>query len=47
MQVGQGDRYRCPVAGCGCEITVSSTPDMEATQSFIDCCGHEMERVEQ
>lgn len=46
-QVDEGDRYRCPIEGCGCEITVSSAPDMEPTQSFIDCCGHEMERAEQ
>jgi hypothetical protein len=46
MQVRQGDPYRCPVEGCSCEITMSSVPEMEATQNFIDCCGHEMERVE-
>jgi hypothetical protein len=45
MEVKQGDRCSCPVEGCGCEITVASAPEMEATQSFIDCCGHEMEKV--
>ena len=43
--VQEGDRYRCPVEGCGCEIRVTSAPQMEATQSFVDCCGHQMERV--
>jgi len=45
MEVRQGDRFRCPVEGCGCKITVTSDPQMEATQSFVDCCGHEMEKV--
>lgn len=43
--VQEGDRYRCPVEGCGCEIQVSSTPQMAANQIFVDCCGHEMEKV--
>lgn len=42
-QVQQGTVYRCPVAGCGCEITVSHAPDMQPTQDFVDCCGHRME----
>lgn len=46
MEVERSDRYRCPVQGCGCEITVSTTPEMEATQNFMDCCGHEIKRVE-
>ncbi len=45
MEVRQGDRFRCSVEGCNCEITVTSDPQMEATQSFVDCCGHEMEKV--
>jgi hypothetical protein len=46
MDVREGDIFRCPVDGCGCEIRVTSTPAMEATQSFVDCCGHEMENVD-
>ena len=46
MEVREGDTHRCPIEGCGCEITVSSAPEMEATQNFIDCCGHEMEMVQ-
>jgi hypothetical protein len=45
QSVNQGDRYRCPVEGCGCEITVTSAPEMEPTQGFVDCCGHEMEKA--
>lgn len=45
MEIKQGDRFRCPVEGCGCEITGGSAPEMEATQAFVDCCGHEMEKV--
>lgn len=45
-EVRQGDRYRCPVPGCGCEIAVENAPQMEATQNFTDCCGHEMKRLE-
>ncbi len=45
MEVREGDVFRRPVEGCGCEIRVTSTPTMEATQSFVDCCGHEMEEV--
>lgn len=43
--VRQGDRYRCPVEGCGCEIQVTNAPQMVATQGFVDCCGHELEKV--
>lgn len=43
--VEQGARYRCPVEGCGCEISVTSAPEMAPTQSFVDCCGHEMRKV--
>lgn len=45
MEVREGDVFRCPIEGCGCEIRVTSTPTMEATRSFVDCCGHEMEKV--
>jgi len=45
MEVRGGDVFRCPIEGCGCEIRVTGTPTMEATQSFVDCCGHEMEKV--
>ncbi|MGD9893165.1 MAG: hypothetical protein AB7R89_01545 [Dehalococcoidia bacterium] len=44
-QVQQGTVYRCPVQGCGCEITVTNAPNMEATQEFTDCCGHKMEKI--
>lgn len=47
MEVGDGDRYRCPVESCGCVTAVSSAPKMATTQNFIDPCGLEMERVEQ
>lgn len=58
MHVGQADRCRCLLDGCGCEITVwSHRPDegrrkvvareMETTQNFSDCCGDDIERVEQ
>lgn len=43
--VHQGDRYRCPVERCGCEITVTSAPGMTPEQTFVDCCRHEMEKV--
>ena len=44
-EIREGDRYRCPVPGCGCEIVVATAPEMmEPTQSFVECCGHEMER---
>lgn len=43
--VQQGDRFRCPVEGCGCEITVTSAPEMTPDQAFVDCCGHDMEKV--
>ena len=45
MEVREGDIFRCPIEGCGCEIRVTSTPKMDAAQSFVDCCGHEMEKV--
>jgi|GEM_PF-3423192 len=45
MEVRGGDVFRCPIEGCGCEIRVISTPTKEATRSFVDCCGHEMEKV--
>jgi hypothetical protein len=44
-EVDEGDRYRCPVEGCGCEMTVARAPDMEPTQGFVDCCGHRMEKA--
>lgn len=43
--VREGDRYRCPGEGCGCEITVARGPDMEPAQEFVDCCGHRLEKV--
>jgi hypothetical protein len=42
-EVREGDRYRCPVEGCDCEITVKRAPDMDGTRDFVDCCGRRME----
>ncbi len=41
LRPNEGDRYHRTFLGCGSEITVSSAPEMEATVSFVDCCGHE------
>ena len=41
--VQQGDRFRCPT--CGCEIMITNAPDTAGDQSFVDCCGHQMERA--
>jgi hypothetical protein len=43
-EVREGDRYRCPVEGCGC-VSVDRVPDVEPTQTFVDCCGHRMEKA--
>ncbi|MEO7000942.1 MAG: hypothetical protein ABI068_03980 [Ktedonobacterales bacterium] len=44
-RVAQGSVYRCTVEGCGCQITITSAPQMDANQTFIDCCGHPLELV--
>ncbi len=41
----EGDRFRYPVEDCGCEITVTSAPEMTQEQLFVGCCGHEIEKV--
>lgn len=44
-QVQEGDVFRCSVEGCDCEIRVTTAPEMEPDQSFVDCCGHEMQKA--
>ena len=46
-RVAQNSVYRCTVDGCGCQITVTSAPQMDANQTFIDCCGHALELVKE
>jgi hypothetical protein len=42
----KGAVYRCPMDGCHAEIEVRRPPrNMEPTQLFVDCCGHQMEKV--
>jgi hypothetical protein len=42
----EGTVYRCSVEGCHAEIELRRPPqDMEPTQLFVDCCGHQMEKV--
>lgn len=47
MPTVQGDTCRCSGDGCGCAISILIAPQMEATESFTDCCGHEIEWVEE
>lgn len=44
MALKQGDIYRCPDVGCGCEITVtrSAHPNCQGNQNPRCCCGKEM-----
>jgi len=46
-RVAQGSVYHCAVEGCGCQITITTAPQMDATQTFIDCCGHPLELASQ
>lgn len=42
----EGTVYRCPVEGCHTEIEVRRPPqEMQPIRMFVDCCGHEMEKV--
>ena len=46
LPVVEGNIYRCPVEGCHSEISIERPPqNIAPTQSFIDCCGHEMAKV--
>ena len=46
MAFQKGDKYRCPVPSCGCEIEVTkgAPPDCNGTEQPRCCCGHEMVR---
>lgn len=45
MALQQGERFRCPEAACGCEITVtkSAAAGDSGSQAPTCCCGHQME----
>ena len=47
MALQEGERYQCPDAGCGCEITVtqSAAEGDAGNQSPTCCCGHRMDKV--
>ncbi len=47
MPLREGEVYRCPVAECGCEVTVtkSAQSGCEGQQNPTCCSGHTMEKV--
>ena len=47
MALQEGETYRCPEAGCGCEITVTqgAAEGDAGNQSPTCCCGHTMDKV--
>lgn len=47
MAFREGQVYRCPDTGCGCEVIVSkSAPkDCPGTANPTCCCGREMAQV--
>ena len=48
MALQQGEQYRCPETGCGCEVTVTkgAARDDAGTQNPTCCCGHSMEKAD-
>jgi hypothetical protein len=48
MAFKNGEVYRCPDAGCACELTVTkeAPPNCEGTQAPTCCCGRTMVLVE-
>lgn len=47
MGLQEGEQYRCPDSGCGCEMTVTKgAVDSDAGQNAPTCCcGHAMDKV--
>jgi len=46
MALQKGDTYRCPNAGCGCEIQVTKgAQSAGGNQAPRCCCGMPMEKV--
>lgn len=47
MALKEGEQYRCPDPGCGCEVTVtkSAAADDAGDQAPRCCCGHSMEKT--
>lgn len=43
----EGEQYRCPDPGCGCEVTVTKGAAETDTgeQAPRCCCGHSMEQI--
>lgn len=46
MSLHQGESYRCPMPGCGCEITVTrGAGPSGGDQPPTCCCGTQMQRA--
>lgn len=46
MPWSEGDVYRCPDPGCGCEVTVTKGPNpgQGGDRAPTCCCGQTMEK---